>query len=102
MDGFINACANLVSNLHILRGEPAAHPLGLEIGMEAPSEGIIFARVTDEQGIILDGVQHRGAPKIDPFLRYPSTTQKVRGAAIWGELNRINFNARWPFVVDFN
>src|SRR6266851_4763446 len=54
MDRFINASTDLFADLHILWRKPAAHALILEIGVQATSKHVVFARVANETRVILN------------------------------------------------
>jgi hypothetical protein len=55
-NGLINALAESVTDLEILRREPAANALVLEVSVEAIREILILGRVADEAGVELDGL----------------------------------------------
>src|SRR5258708_28506091 len=78
----INTRADFIAGFHVLRGEPAAYPLGLQIGMETMSKGVVFVRVADEQRMILNGAYPCGPPEFNPLIGDTSFTQEVEGAAI--------------------
>jgi len=48
VDGFIDALAQPVADLHILRSEPAPDAAGLQIGMQTTGQRLILAGVRDE------------------------------------------------------
>ncbi len=59
--GFVDLCAEFVSNLKICRGKPAADADGLEIVVETLGEGVVVGREGEEAGVELDG-------RVAPFL----------------------------------
>ena len=41
-DGLVDARPDFVADLHVLRREPAAHALGLQVGVQAFGEGLVL------------------------------------------------------------
>ena len=87
MDLTIDPVTDLVSGLYLLWGKPAPHAMILEIGVQTASEHVIIARITDEASVVENRVHHRSTPEVNPFVGHTSSTKKVKGAAVLGEMD---------------
>ena len=50
----VDLLVQLAAALDVVRREPAAHALGLQVGMEPLGKLLVFGRVADEAGVELD------------------------------------------------
>ncbi len=48
------ASRNFVADRQVLRREPAAHAIVLQVGVQSLGERVVLRRVTDEAGVVLD------------------------------------------------
>jgi hypothetical protein len=54
VDGLVNAFAEVVTRLKIMKGKPARDILFAKIGMKSLSNGFVLARIANKEGLILD------------------------------------------------
>ncbi len=55
-NGLVNLLVQLAASLHFLRREPAAHALGLQVGMELLGKLLVLRGSADEAGVELKGL----------------------------------------------
>ena len=60
-DRLLNARPKLLPDPQIFRGIPASNAFSLQIAIEAFDKLLVFARVANEAGVVLDGVLNQGA-----------------------------------------
>jgi hypothetical protein len=97
---FINALSNLVASFHILRGIPTTDSLALQIGIEAFDEFLIFTRVADEAGVVLDSAINQERKISQEVLRYTCFAQKILWNPAFRTIERIDAEARRTLVLN--
>jgi hypothetical protein len=78
-DGLINLFVNLLAACDVMRCKPAADSFGLQVGIKAIGELLIFAGVADEAGVVLDGFADERADVGDKAVGNTRATQEDLG-----------------------
>jgi hypothetical protein len=78
-DGLVDALPDFVTGLHVFRSEPAAHPLALQIGIQPLGKALIFARIANKAGVVLDRVLGQGAGIDNEGVTQADLAQKFLG-----------------------
>ena len=63
-NGFINASLDMLTNLEIFRSKPAAHVVGLQVGIQPLGKGLVFSQIANEAGVELNGLWGEGSERI--------------------------------------
>src|SRR5260221_366184 len=98
-NGLIDALSDLVSNLHIFRGKPAAYACALQVGIQPVGKLLVTAGIANKAGVILNGMGNQGAHIGEEVLLHNGVTQKCFGNVSPGEVDRINTDTRWAFML---
>jgi hypothetical protein len=61
---------------HILGSKPAAHPLVLEICIEAFGEGVVLTRIADEAGVELEGLIEQRGQIVNQCIWQPTSPEE--------------------------
>src|SRR5580704_11326938 len=89
-DGSVDLFVELLAPGHVLRREPAADALRLQIGVKALSELLILCREADEQGVELDAHSDKGRYVIDELFGNAGPAQKCTRNPALGQIDRVN------------
>src|SRR5260370_1320458 len=97
-NGLIDAPANLVSNLHIFWGKPAAYAFALQVGIQPVGKLLVTAGMANKAGVVLDGMSNQGVHIGEEVLWYTGFAQKCFRNVSLGAVDGINANARWAVM----
>src|SRR5208337_1106155 len=75
-NGLVDLLVQLAASLDVVGREPAAHALGLQVGMEPLGELPVTSRIADEAGVELDGPSHHRADVGDELVWHAAAAQE--------------------------
>jgi len=99
-DGLVDALPDLVAGLHVFGGEPAAHALLLQVGIETPGKVLVFARIAQKAGIVLDGMLGQGAGRGDESIAQARSSQEHLWNIPLRTRNGVRANGRGTFMMN--
>src|SRR5260370_25545553 len=97
-NGLIDAVSDLVSNLHIFRGKPAAYAFALQVGIQPVGKLLVTAGMANKAGLVLDGTGNKGAHIGEEVFWHTGFAQKAFGNVPLGAIDGIDANARWALM----
>src|SRR5260221_2218221 len=83
-NGLVDALPELISDLHIFRGKPAAHAFTLQVGIQPVGKVLVAAGIADEAGVVLDGMSNQGVHIGEEVLWHTGFAQKCFGNVPFG------------------
>jgi len=86
---FVDLLMNLLSGLYIVRREPAADAIVLQIGMQAGGEFLIFGGIADEAGIELKGLPGEVPQVLNKVVGNTSPAQECQRNISMGAVNGV-------------
>src|SRR5260221_3018106 len=98
-NGLVDALPELISDLHIFRGKPAAHAFTLQVGIQPVGKVLVAAGIADEAGVVLDGMSNQGVHIGEEVLWHTGFAQKCFGNVPFGAVDRVNANVRWACML---
>src|SRR5271157_1027490 len=81
-------------------GEPAAHALGLQVGIQSICKLLVFGRVADEAGVELDGPSHHRADVGNELVGNAAARQECVGNLAVGLVDGVNADGGGADVSD--
>src|SRR5271165_738733 len=75
-NGLVNLFVDLPPALDVVRREPAAHPLGLEIGMQPLSKLLVVGRIANEAGVKLNAACNQRVDIRDELVRNAASAKE--------------------------
>src|SRR6266446_2847332 len=98
-DGLVNAISDLVAGFQVLWRKPAAYSFALQIGIQPFDKLLIFARIANKAGVILDAFADKGTDIFNEGIRQASTTQEYLWNISFRKHKGICTYCRWPPMV---
>jgi len=99
-DGLVNTISDLVSSFQVFGRKPAAYPFALQVSIQPFDKLLIFTRIADKAGVVLDGSGDERAGIVNKGIRQTGTTQEH----FWNVSMRPNKcicpDSRWTSMVD--
>src|SRR5690348_8574951 len=72
----VDAISDLVSDFQVLWRKPTTDSSTLQVSIEALDELLIFARIADKTGVIVNWFSNQGTDVSDKCIRQSSTAQE--------------------------